>query len=133
MLLRCVLHDAIYRDYSITDGCLACQAIGDICAAHWDEHQARRAEYHALVDHLELYEELDSACPLTVKQQQVLAAAVPEAIAYRRGQNAAEDAALLVAYQSLHRRLPARSRAAASLSPAIDSRPSCFATGTAAD
>lgn len=106
MLLRCVLHDALRWDYSITDGCLACQAIGDICGAHWDEHQARRAKYHALVDHLELYAGLATACPLTVKQQQVISAAVPEAIAYRRGQNAAEDAALLVAYRSCRSRCP---------------------------
>jgi hypothetical protein len=132
MLLCCILRDAVEWDYRITRACPACQAAGVTCAAHWDEHERRRGEYRALRDHLERYEGLAGACPLTVSQQRTLAAAVVVAIAYRRGRGAAEDAALLSAYRSLHRRLPAARLVvggAASVSLATGVRPSCLAAG----
>ena len=131
MLLRCVLHDAVQWDRRITDACPGCQAIGDICMAHWDEHTARRAEYATLRDQFERCEGLAGACPLTIRQQQTIAAAVPEAIAYRQGQNTMGDAALLAAYRSLKRRLPAR-RAAGSLSPVATGRVSSPVAGITA-
>jgi hypothetical protein len=134
MLLRCVLRDALCQDLQITGACADCRAISDLCAAHWDEHQVRRAAYHALASHLESFEGSAAACPLTVGQRQIIAAAVAAAIAYRREHHAAEDAALLSAYRSLRRRLPAVRRAmgnSTSASLAITTRPRLASITTA--
>jgi hypothetical protein len=129
MLLRCILHDALYWDYRVTDACPACRAIGDLCAAHWDEHEARRAVYHTLADHLESYEGSAGACPLTAQQRQIIAAALAAAVAYRRGRHAAEDTALLSAYRSLRRRFPApRHAPGARTSLATGTRPRYLVT-----
>jgi hypothetical protein len=102
MLLRSVLRDALYWDYRITDACAACRAIDDICASHWDDHDALRNDHATLINHLDSYEGSDNACPLTVRQQQVIVAAVPVAIDYRQKFSGVEDTALLAAYRSLH-------------------------------
>jgi hypothetical protein len=105
-LLSCILRDAREWHYAISSACADCRAAGDTCLAHWTGHQERAAQYLALTEHLERYEGLPNGriCPLTAAQQQIIAAALVEAIAYRDEKEAPEDMALDAAYRLLRRK-----------------------------
>jgi hypothetical protein len=104
MILLCVLHDACESLIDVVLACPPCIAAGFfICAVHWDDYQETYERYGQLRARLEGSRGLAKACPLTADDRQTLTEALALATSYRRNGGAAEDAALIAAYEQLGR------------------------------
>ena len=105
MLLCCVLFDASLLHLAATDACPGCRALGgNLCSERcWNLHEEPLSHYgelrHALEGYLGTAEAV--AYPLTARDRETLAAALPEAITFRQQRDRPEDSALLAAYCKL--------------------------------
>jgi hypothetical protein len=109
MLLCCVLRDAGEFHSAAIGECPACLAFpepGGPCDACWESRRPSYTAYHDLADRLASYDGLPygEAYPLVDDDRQVIAAALPEAIAYRQQHagSGVEHHVLLMAYRELN-------------------------------
>jgi hypothetical protein len=111
MILLCVLWDACEWHTEIVSACTQCLAAGFTCDAHWPGYEETAEAYRDLRIRLESYSGLPvgTACPIPTAYRHTLTEALATAIIYRHDRNAAEDAALIAAYQQLRHRLAAES------------------------
>ena len=109
MILCCVLSDACEWFTNIVTACPQCTTAGFTCDAHWAGYEEIAEQYRQLRARLEGYSGLavGIACPITADDRRTLTEALATATTYRRDRGAAEDAALIAAYEQLGRRLAA--------------------------
>ena len=102
MIIWSALHDACEWHHKFLTACPACRA-GGTCAQHWREHQEPGNAYREIMMRLDYYGGCAAgiACPLDSPAQRAISSALPLAVAYRDGQEAAESAALVAAYRAL--------------------------------
>jgi hypothetical protein len=110
MLLCCVLRDAAEFHSTAIGECPGCRVFpqpGGPCDACWESRRPFYTAYHSLADSLASYDGLPygEAYPLGDDDRRVIAAALPEAIAYRQqhANSGAEHHVLLMAYRELER------------------------------
>jgi hypothetical protein len=103
MILLCVLHDASESLIAIASACPQCTAAGFTCDAHWNEIEETDERYRQLRTRLAGSCGLAMARPLTAGDRETLTEALARATSYRHNGAAAEDAALIAAYEQLGR------------------------------
>jgi len=111
-LLTSALHDGAAWIDMILANCPACRIASEACPEHMPLYERNTARGNLTICRFGFDGGLDGASsygpePLSPAERRTIAAALTDAIAYRRTGNAAEDLALIAAYCELERHLPA--------------------------
>jgi hypothetical protein len=103
MLLCCILRDACEWHNAATATADCCRAADGTCLAHWDDHEVPASRYRELGEQLVGSSGVPYGIPfpLGATENQVLAAAVRTALAFRAGRDGVEDVALVTAYTQI--------------------------------